>query len=109
MVERSNDMIVEVDPATLLPNPYQVRLPGDASDPNLDELVESIRKTGLIELPVIRKTENGYQIAAGHRRVAACITAGLKSIKCILRDLNDEQMAEVNLEENLKRNSLNPI
>ena len=105
----SEDMIIEVDPATLLPNPYQVRLPGDAFDPSFDQLVESIRNTGLIELPIVRETENGPQITAGHRRVAACIKLGLKSIKCILRHLTDEQMAEVNLDENLRRKTLNPI
>ena len=102
------DMIIDIDPRLLLPNPYQVRHPGD-SDPSLDELVESIRKSGLIELPVVRQTEHGYEIIAGHRRVAACIKAGLKSIKCVVRHPTDVQMVEVNLEENLKRDSLNPI
>jgi ParB family chromosome partitioning protein len=109
MEKKSEDAITEVDPATLLPNPYQVRRPSDAFDPSFDQLVESVRKTGLIELPIVRETKNGLQIAAGHRRVAACIKAGLKSIKCILRRLTDEQMAEVMLEENLKRKTLNPI
>ena len=102
----SEDTIIEVDPATLLPNPYQIRLPGDAPDPSFDE---SIRRMGLIELPIVRETKNGLQIATGHRRVAACVRLGLKSIKCILRRLTDEQMAEVNLDENLKRKTLNPI
>jgi ParB/RepB/Spo0J family partition protein len=64
---------------------------------------------GLIELPIVRETKNGLQIATGHRRVAACVRLGLKSIKCVLRRLTDEQMAEVNLDENLKRKTLNPI
>jgi ParB family chromosome partitioning protein len=102
------DTIIDIDPRMLLPNPYQVRHPGD-SDRSLDELVESIRKSGLIELPVVRQTEHGYEIIAGHRRVAACIKAGLKSIKCVVRQLTNVQVTEVNLEENLKRDSLNPI
>jgi ParB/RepB/Spo0J family partition protein len=107
--ESREDVIVDIDPSALLPNPYQVRCLADASDSSFDELVESIRKSGLIEFPVIRQTENGYQIATGHMRVAACVKLGLKSVKCVVRPLTDEQMAEVVLEENLKRNSLNPI
>ena len=103
------DQIIEVDPARLLPNTYQVRQPGEWPDPNIDELTESIRKSGLIELPVVRETEKGIQIVAGHRRVQACIKLGLKIIKCILRHLTDEQTAEIPLEENLKRKSLSPI
>src|SRR5208282_2304510 len=105
--EVKEDTFIDIDPRTLLPNPYQVRL--STSDPNFDELAESIRKSGLIEPPVICQTENGYQIATGHRRVAASIKLGLKMIRCILRQLSDEQKAEIPIEENLKRNSLNPI
>ena len=42
------------------------------SGPAFDSLMESIRKMGMIELLIIRKTKKGYQIEAGHRRVAAC-------------------------------------
>jgi ParB family chromosome partitioning protein len=102
------DTMIELDPATLLPNPYQVRTTSP-SDPTLDELVESISKNGLIEPPIVRQTLDGYQIATGHRRVAACIRAGLKTIRCILRVYTDEQMAVTGMEENLKRKSFNPI
>ena len=107
--KRSEDIIIDVDPATLLPNPYQTRLPRDATDPSFDDLVASIHRMGIIEVPIVRETKNGLQLSAGHRRVSACVRLGLKSIKCILRSLTDEQMAEVNLDENLKRKTLNPI
>lgn len=107
--QMSEDVILDVDPSTLLPNPYQTRLMSDGSDPSLGELAESIRRMGLIELPIVRETKKGLEISAGHRRVDACKTLGFKSIKCILRPLTDQQMAEVNLDENLKRKTLNPI
>ena len=105
----SQDIVVEIDPTRLLPNPYQIRLTSDLAGPAFDALVESIRKIGLIELPIIRESGKGKQIATGHRRVAACIGAGLKTIRCILRRLTDEQMAEVNLDENLKRKTVNAV
>ena len=107
-IEPHPDTTIGVDPAMLLPNPYQVRTISP-SDPTLDELVESIRKNGLIEPPIVRQTPDGYQTATGHRRVAACIKAGLKTISCILRVYTDEQMAVAGMEENLKRKSFNPI
>jgi ParB family chromosome partitioning protein len=105
----SQDIVVEIDPRRLRANPYQIRLASDLTGPDFDALVESIRKIGLIELPIIRESEKGKQIATGHRRVAACIRGGLKTIQCILRRLTEEQMAEVNLDENLKRKTVNPI
>jgi ParB/RepB/Spo0J family partition protein len=103
-----SDTGIEVDPRALLPNPYQVRVT-NLPDPALDELVESIRKNGPIEPPIVRQTPHGYQIVTGHRRVTACIRAGLKTIRCNLGVYTDEQMAVAVMEENLKRKSLNPI
>jgi len=103
------DRIVEVSPGALAPNPCQIRAI-DASDLSLKELAESIQKMGLIEPPIIRPTSRGYEIATGHRRVFCCHRMlGLERIRCIVRCLTDEQMAEVVVEENLKRQSLNPI
>ena len=105
---KHEDEIVALDPRTLAPNPFQVRVLDD-KDPRVTERVESIKKHGLIELPIVRRTATGYQIGAGHIRVRACIILGLKEIKCIVRQLSDEEMAAVVLEENLKHETLNPI
>jgi ParB/RepB/Spo0J family partition protein len=103
----SDDRIIEVDPLVLRPNPYRARVV-DGPDPSLGELEESIRKTGLIEPPIVRQTQNGYEIATGHRRVQCCIKLALKTIRCILRSLTDEQMAETGLEQDLRHKTLNP-
>jgi len=105
----SNDEIVEVDPRTLLPNQFQVRTLSD-SDPRVVARVESIRRNGLLELPVIREVEGGIlQIASGHIRIRALIILNVSKVRCVKRILNDEQMAVIVLEENLKHESLNPI
>jgi ParB family chromosome partitioning protein len=105
----SKDEIVEVDPRTLLPNPFQVRTLSD-SDPRVVARVESIRKNGLLELPVIREVEGGFlQIASGHIRIRALIILNVSKVRCVRRNLSNEQMAVIVLEENLKHESLNPI
>jgi len=61
-------------------------------------------------LPIIREVEGGVlQIGSGHIRIAALIILKIGRVKCIKRDLNDEQMAIIVLEENLRHESLNPI
>ena len=81
----------------------------DDKDSRVVERVESVRKNGLIELPIVRRTESGYQIATGHIRIRACVILGMTKVECIVRPLTDEQMAVVVVEENLKHETLNPI
>jgi ParB/RepB/Spo0J family partition protein len=102
------DMIVRVDPRSLSQNQFQVRVLSD-TDPRVVAMVDSIRKNGLIEPPVLRRVEGGYQIATGHIRIRASIMLGMTSVECIVRQLTDEQMAIVVVEENMKHESLNPI
>ena len=108
LINNTADEIVEVDPATLAASPFQVRTLTDSSS-RVKARVESVRKNGLIELPVIRRVEGAYQIATGHIRIRACIILGMKKVKCIVRQISDEQMAVVVIEENLKHETLNPI
>jgi ParB family chromosome partitioning protein len=104
----TSDVLVEVEVDQLEQNPFQVRISSEMDSAFL-ELKDSISKFGVIEPPVIRKSDKGLQIAAGHRRVKCCIQLGIKRIKCIQRQLTDEQMCETILDENLKRKSLNPV
>jgi len=105
---QASDVLVEVDVDQLELNPFQVRNSSEVDSAFL-ELKDSISKFGVIEPPVIRKTDKGLQIAAGHRRVECCKQLGIKKIKCIQRQYADEQMCETILDENLKRKSLNPV
>jgi ParB family chromosome partitioning protein len=105
----SAEILIEVEVERLRPNPYQVRIL-DVTDPALEQLKDSISKFGLIEPIIVRSTADGwFEIAAGHRRWQCHVLLGIPKIKCIQRDLTDEQMCEAILDENLKRQSLNPI
>lgn len=101
--------MIEVSIDRLRPNPYQVRLLND-TDPELQQLKDSINKSGLIEPIIVRPTADGFwEIAAGHRRALCYKLLGIPKIACIQRRLSDEQMCESILDENLKRQSLNSI
>jgi ParB family chromosome partitioning protein len=58
---------------------------------------------------VVRRTDAGYQIVAGERRVRAAKLAGLARIPAVVREASDGQALEMALVENLQREDLNPL
>ena len=91
-------------------NPYQPRQ--HFSEIKLEELVNSIKKNGIIQPIAVRpiKSENGkYEIVAGERRWIAAQRAGLHEIPVRILDLSDVESLEVAIVENIQRDDLNPI
>lgn len=75
----------------------------------LKELTASIKERGII-VPLLVRAHNGkYEIVAGARRFRAAIIAGLTEIRCLVRDLSDEQALEVQVIENLQREDVHPL
>jgi ParB family transcriptional regulator, chromosome partitioning protein len=91
----------------LTPNRFQPRRA--FNDANQRELVASVRKSGIIQPIVVRKSENGYEIIAGERRWRAAQAAGLKDVPIIIRTADDRELAELSLIENIQREALNPV
>lgn len=91
----------------LFPNRFQARKVFDPKE--LEELVVSIRESGIIQPIVARKVEGGYEIIAGERRWRAAQAAGLKEVPIIIREATDRDVALVSVVENLQRADLNPI
>ncbi len=88
-------------------NPFQPRENFD--DKGIKELAESIKEKGIIQPIIVREHEDKYQIVAGERRFLAAKLAGLKSIPAIVKNISDEESAEIALIENVQRKDLNPI
>ena len=88
-------------------NPFQPRL--DFDQTALNELVDSIRQHGVLQPLLVRPAGDGYQLIAGERRLIAGKKAGLRQVPCRVLSLNDQQVSEVALEENLKRQDLNVL
>lgn len=76
---------------------------------SLQELADSIATQGLIQPIVVRPKGSGYELVAGERRWRAVQIAKLHTIKSIVRDLEDSDVAAHALVENIQRKSLNPI
>lgn len=75
----------------------------------LMELADSIRQYGVLEPILVQPRENYYEIVSGERRWRAAKLAGLKEIPVIVKDLTDQEIAEISLIENIQREDLNPI
>lgn len=96
--------IVELAPEQIAPNPAQPRKIFREED--LESLAQSIRASGLIQPLTVRKTQSGYELVAGERRLRACHLAGLKTIPCIVTDCSSGESAVMAMTENLQRKDL---
>lgn len=95
------------DPSEIQVNPYQPRR--DFPEKELEELSQSIRENGVIQPLIVRKTEDGYQLIAGERRLRASKLAGLTRVPIVIRRSTDKESLELALIENIQRQDLNCI
>ncbi|MDP8227865.1 MAG: ParB/RepB/Spo0J family partition protein [Candidatus Electryoneaceae bacterium] len=90
------------------PNRHQPRQSFDPDE--LTDLSESIREKGIIQPLIVRRTDNGYELIAGERRLRAARMAGFGEVPVrVLEVLSDAEMLELSLIENLQREDLNPV
>ena len=100
------DGIVALELDKIAENPYQTRR--EFAEPALAELAESIKVTGVVQPVVVRPTSDGrYLLILGERRCRASRLAGKTTVPAIIRQVSDEQAAEMTIVENLQRQDLN--
>jgi len=107
-VDGAGEALREVAPADLAPAPWQTR---EALDPEaLEELVASIRASGVLEPLLARRLPGGgLELLAGHRRREAAGLAGLETVPVRVLHIPDDAKAQaVTLTENLAREDLSP-
>lgn len=73
------------------------------------ELAESIKKNGLLQPILVRKTDNNYELIAGERRLRATKHLNKEKILAIIIDATDVESAKYALIENIQRENLDPI
>ncbi len=99
--------IVELKIEEVLPNRFQPRINFDEED--LTALANSIREHGVLQPITVRPLGNKYEIIMGERRFKASKLAGLKTIPAIVKNMSDNDSAEVALVENIQRQDLTAI
>lgn len=99
---------VELKLNEIEPNKEQPRKEFD--EEAISSLAESIAKHGLLQPIIVRPKLNGmYEIVAGERRWRASRIAGLNKVPVIIKEMDEQTLAEVALVENLQREDLNPV
>ena len=105
--EAQLEKVIKLNPAEIsdFPNhPFKVR-----QDDDMAEMVESVRKYGVLVPALVRPKENGgYEMVAGHRRKFAASLAGVSKIPCIVRSLTDDEATIVMVDSNLQREKILP-
>jgi ParB family transcriptional regulator, chromosome partitioning protein len=99
--------LLEVPVNAVSPNPKQPRTRFD--DETIEALAVSIREVGILQPIVVRKSESGYELIAGERRLRAAKLAGLPTIPVVVRDTDDSDTLREALIENIHRQDLGPI
>lgn len=75
----------------------------------LNELAASILEVGLLEPIIVRSVNDEYEVVVGERRYRASQQAGLEKVLVIVREYSDDEVAQLNLIENIQREELNAI
>ena len=105
--ESQLEKVVTLNPAEIsdFPNhPFKVK-----QDEAMAEMVDSIRKYGVLVPALVRpKEDGGYEMVAGHRRKFAATLAELTEIPCIVRNLTDDEATIIMVDSNLQRETILP-
>lgn len=105
--ESQLEKVVTLNPAEIsdFPNhPFKVK-----QDDAMTEMVESVRKYGVLVPALVRpKEDGGYEMVAGHRRKFAAALAELTEIPCIVRNLTDDEATIIMVDSNLQRETILP-
>ena len=92
----------------IFPNREQPRKQFD--EDALADLSASIAQHGVLQPLLVRPMPDGsYQLVAGERRWRASRMAGLTEVPVVIRDMSEQESAELALIENLQREDLNPM
>jgi ParB/RepB/Spo0J family partition protein len=86
-------------------HPFNVK-----DDKDMRDLVDSVKKFGVLEpAVVIPRKEGGYEMVSGHRRQMACRLAGIQTMPVIVRQLDRDEAIISMVDANLKRENISPM
>ena len=85
-------------------HPFQVR-----DDEEMDKMVDSVKEYGVMTPAIVRpRRDGGYEIVAGHRRCHASQRAGVDTMPCIVRDMDDDTAIILMVDSNCQREYILP-
>lgn len=106
-VVADGDSVIQAKVKDIKASPFQPRRHFD--EEQIQELAASIRERGLIQPLVVRKVNGMYELIAGERRLRAVTSLGMSTVKVVVHEATDQEVAELALIENLQRADLTPL
>ena len=75
----------------------------------MDKMVDSVKEYGVMTPAIVRPRRDGeYEIVAGHRRCHASQRAGVDTMPCIVRDMDDDTAIILMVDSNCQREHILP-
>lgn len=103
----STEGAVDLDVLTIYPfenHPFRV-----VDDEKMDELVESIKESGVLTPVLVRPDDEGtYEMISGHRRLHAAKRAGLRKIPAIIKEMTNDDATIAMVNANSQREEVLP-
>jgi len=85
-------------------HPFLVKM-----DESMQAMADSVKAVGIQTPATVRRKEDGrYELISGHRRKRACELAGLDTMPCIVRELDDDEAIIAMCDSNLQREVILP-
>lgn len=107
ILEEDRHRVQKILITDIMPNPDQPRSEFDEAAHH--ELVESIKRHGVLQPIIVVRHGNSYRIVAGERRWRAAADAKLRHLPAIVRSLEELEQVELALIENIQRVDLTPL
>ena len=105
--EDAKEKVTELPLEELFPfpeHPFRV-----LDDDAMRDTAESVKQYGVLVPAIVRPREDGgYEIVSGHRRHRACELAGLETMPCIIRNMDDDAATIIMVDSNLQRENILP-
>jgi ParB family chromosome partitioning protein len=97
-------MATDIAVDAIVPNPWQPRR--QFNETKLSELARSVAEVGLLQAVTVRRVADTYQLVAGERRWRAHKLLNKETIKTVVIECSDQDMAALALMENVTRDDL---
>jgi ParB family chromosome partitioning protein len=104
---RAHGALRDIPVEQITPNPRQPRARID--EERFAELVESVRRDGIVQPILVRGVGPGWELIAGERRWRAAQAAGLTTVPALVREVDDRTSLALALVENIVRAELDPV
>ncbi len=106
--DQTDKNVQQIPVLQIIPNRFQPRK--QFSEASISDLADTIAAHGLLQPIILREYQRDhYEIIAGERRFRAVQSLGWANVSAIVKQMTDQESAEMAVIENLQREDLNPI